>query len=176
MGKPIAIAVLSLLMLCCQKRDAEFRGFGDLLIGADFASVKHSDKFEETTSGEYYMLKYELSEKFGPVSGVYVVTNDGKISEVRFSSEDNTNLDAMKESCAGMLKVEPKILTAYSQLIDIYMNKDSTLFMGVSKREEGFNKKKLRYDFRYSDKHALEANHRRIMKNLVVPQTPGQGS
>lgn len=174
MKKRIAIVVLSLLMLCCQKKEVEFRGFGDLKLGADFREVEDFDKFDTTTSGEYYMAEYNLGDGFGPVSGLYVVTFDGKISEVNFSSKDETDLDAMKELYAGLQRMEIDKKMRYGQVMEIYFNKDSTLFMGIIKKEEGANVKKLRHKFTYSDKRAIEAKARRIKKNLQIPNTSKQ--
>jgi len=105
---------ISLFCLCifisvsCQHSNSdsskkrEFKGFGELIIGKEFKSLKSYAQFETVCKNSYYAEKYEISKEIGVVEGVTVLLKNEKIHDVSFdnSSISNKNkIDSCFRSC-----------------------------------------------------------------------------
>lgn len=162
MKKFLAVFVLSIFAISCAKEETGFKGFGDLVLGADFGSIKHADKFEAMSPDEHFILKYELSEELGSVQKVYVTTLNGKIARVKFNTDEFTNIDAVTKSYNDLQAYKPDMSMMPRVELDFFVAKDSSVMLGITKNPPFSSAKKNNYQFMYIDKNQMEIQAKKL--------------
>src|SRR5690606_24045273 len=72
----------------------------------DFASLPISKNFTKVMENQFNTRRFHLSEKIGSVSDLNVMTENGKISEVSFNSNEETNISEVQRIYGNLIRIE----------------------------------------------------------------------
>ena len=156
--RKINLLMVLLALIACEKSSKELLGFGGLDIDTNFSSHEKYSNFRSTMPDEYYCNSLELSNDIGEVSNINVTTDKGKIIEVKFSSNKNTNIDNILNQFLKLnedgksIKFENDIaiFKTYSS------KKENIFFTHIEYKNEAVKNRKSKHEFIYSNKKAIE--------------------
>src|SRR5574343_57912 len=94
--KKIYLLIVVLSFFSCQESKKEITGFGGFNIGSDLSTHEKFADFRNTMPDEYFCNSMQLSEAIGMVSNINITTEYGKITEVKFSTNEKTNIDEIQ--------------------------------------------------------------------------------
>lgn len=123
MKKILVLAILAILVSCTpnsNKGKIQFRGFGELLIGKSFDSVKSKAQFTKIDDDAYYSETYKISNSIGYVNKVIVLLENDKIYDVAFESSKDTHINVIDNflSSENIICINDKNHTYYKSLDD----------------------------------------------------------
>lgn len=145
-----------LALLSCQESKKEITGFGGFDIGSDLSSHKKFADFRNTMPDEYFCNSIELSKAIGMVSNINITTENGKIIEVRFSSNENTNIDNIQKQLETLKKAGKEVNLNNELNFKSYTTIDKKiLFMAMENKNELLKNGKPKQEFIYSNKKLL---------------------
>ncbi len=146
-----------LLAISCTNQKQDFVGIADFKIGADFNSIPNAEKFTNVMPNEYNMRTYNLSQDIGSVSDLNITTSDGKISEVKFVTNENTNTAALEKITQNLVPFKfanaPVSKSAIKQpQMNFYTTPDSTLYYAVIYKNKNLKNGSEKIEYHYSSK------------------------
>jgi major membrane immunogen (membrane-anchored lipoprotein) len=162
--KKLNLLIVIIILFACNKSKTELTGFGGFDIDSNFSSHEKFTDFKKTMPDEYYCNSLELSKDIGKVSDLNITTDNGKIIEVKFSSNENTNIDDIQKQFLTMEKDgkskkfenEIAIFKTYSS------QKERIFFIDVEYKNEIMKNGKPKHEFSYSNKKAIEEGDKLI--------------
>ena len=161
-----------LALLSCQESKKEINGFGGFDIGSDLSSHKKFADFRNTMPDEYFCNSIELSKAIGMVSNINITTENGKIIEVRFVTNENTNIDKIRKQLETLNSTEEAVNFRDEFLFKSYTsNKNEIVFIDIENKNELMKNGKAKHEFNYSNKKAIENNNKlinTILKNITT--------
>lgn len=165
---PLLLLVVVLSLVACTQSSKELSGFGGFDIDSKLADLDQAAQFRNTMPDEYYCHALKLSDAIGEVSAMNVTTEHGKIIDVKFSSTEKTNLDAIQKALAALEK-NGKVLKFDNALASFatYSNKDETIFfVDIAYKGENLKNGKPKHEFSYSNKKAI-ANDEQLIRAMA---------
>ena len=142
-----------LAFISCQESQKEINGFGGFDIGSDLSSHEKFAALRNTMPDEYYCNSIKLSEAIGEVSNLSITTENGKIIEVKFSSNENTNIDNIQKQLETLKKAGKEVNFNNELNFKSYTTIDKkTLFMAIENKNELLKNGKPKQEFIYSNK------------------------
>ncbi len=156
--KKISLLIVMLALFACEKTTKELAGFGGFDIDSNFSSHAKSSEFRNTMPGEYYCHSLVLSSDIGKVSDLNVTTANGKIIEVKFSSNESTNIDNIQKQFLPLNKIEKSMNVENDiAIFNTYSSKnESIFFIDIEYKNETMKNGKSKHEFIYSNKKAIE--------------------
>jgi len=152
-----------LALLSCQESKKEITGFGGFDIGSDLSSHKKFADFRNTMPDEYFCNSIELSKAIGMVSNINITTENGKIIEVRFVTNEHTNIDKIRKQLETLNSTEEAVNFRDEFLFKSYTsNKNEIVFIDIENKNELMKNGKAKHEFNYSNKKAIENNNKLI--------------
>ena len=112
------------------KQPSEFRGFGGFDIDTDFASNHKPTEFRKIMPDEFYCTVYKLSDEIGKVSDLKDTTDKGKIIEVKFSSNENTNITEIQKQLKALIEKE-KVFKTEIAVFKTYATEKEDIFLAT---------------------------------------------
>lgn len=161
--KKVLLAIF-LVSISCGQNQADFHGLGGLNIGTNFTLLPISKDFRNVMEDEYYAQRFKLSEQIGSVSDLNITTDNGKISEVKFSSNEGTSIAELDRICKGLEEVKPDSKMRNKLLSESFTSKgyitaDEQIFLMVMQRRDQHTKNGLPiYEYSYISKDAFTKN------------------
>ncbi|RZJ65342.1 MAG: hypothetical protein EOO50_14280 [Flavobacterium sp.] len=119
---------------------------------------------------EYNLPDYTIAD-IGPVSNLNVTTNDsGKIIEVKFRTNTETNVSKLKKQFEDLVQVEvPKLKSSDPFTIKFYQSKDENIFIAeTTHNSPNLKNGAPRQEYGYGNKEAVAAN-RRVIESMISP-------
>lgn len=142
-----------LALISCQESQKEISGFGGFDIGSDLSSHEKFAALRNTMPDEYYCNSIKLSEAIGEVSNLSITTENGKIIEVKFSSNENTNIDNIQKQLETLKKAGEEVNFNNELNFKSYTTIDKKiLFMAMENKNELLKNGKPKQEFIYSNK------------------------
>ena len=161
--KKIYLFILFLTLFSCQKSEKEISGFGGFNIGSDLSSHQKFADFRNTMPDEYYCNSIQLSDAIGMVSNVSITTENGKIIEVRFVTNEQTNIDKIQKQLETLNSTKEAVNFKDEFFFKSYTtNKDEIVFIDIENKNELMKNGKAKHEFNYSNKKAIENNNKLI--------------
>ncbi len=156
MKKTILLLTI-LLTISCTNPQRDFRGIADFKIGADFNSIPNAEKFTNVMPNEYNMRTYNLSQDIGSVSDLNITTANGKISEVKFASNENTNTAALEKITQNLVAFKfangpVSKSTIKQRQMNFYITADSTIYYSATYKNKNFKNGNEKIEYHYSSK------------------------
>ncbi|MBF6640785.1 hypothetical protein IVB69_04790 [Flavobacterium sp. J49] len=169
--KKTLLLALGLLSISCVETKNEFKGLGALSIGTEFSSLPMASSFTKVMDDEFNINRFELSKEIGSVSDLNVTTENGKISEVKFSSNEATNTAELEEMFKTLReeKIDQSKLIGVEEGIAIktYQTEDKTIFVSVIQYPNRLLKNGQPYsEYSYIHKDAAARNHQLTLKSM----------
>ena len=150
-----------LALLSCRKSQKEINGCGGFDIGSDLSSHKKFADFRNTMPDEYYCNSMKLSDEIGPVSNLSITTENGKIIEVKFSINENTNIDNIQKQLETLKKAEKEVNFKNEFNFKSYTTIDKEiLFMTIENKNELLKNGKPKQEIIYSNKKAINEDQK----------------
>ena len=157
-----------LALLSCQESQKEINGFGGFDIGSDLSSHKKFADFRNTMPDEYYCNSMKLSDEIGPVFNLSITTENGKIIEVKFSTNEKTNIDEIQNQLNTKAKYwkdlkfqdDTGIFKAYTT------SNDDIIFVDFESKNELSKNGKAKHEFSYSNRNEIE-NNNKLVKSFL---------
>lgn len=169
MRKTALLVIIILLSFSCEKQTTSFEGFGGLNIGDSFTSLPIAKQFTKIMEDEFNASDYKLSDEIGSVSDLNVTTENGKISEVRFTANAQTNISEIEEVLKNMVK--SKTDNTFGS-ITIYQTEDKKILFAIIKETNTYLKNgKAVTEYRYFDDKAVVRNAGEIRKMISSSQS-----
>jgi sporulation protein YlmC with PRC-barrel domain len=167
-----------LVLISCENKPENFRGIGEFRIGENFSSSPVFRSFTKIMDDEFNARRYKLSDKIGYVSDLNITTDNGKISEVKFSNNEQTNVKELKKTFENLTEVKPdSILTAFNKIFKVdekfYITKDSSILLSISSYQErslGNGLQQIEYSYINRDASMKKMNE--TLKRLNVKTAP----
>jgi sporulation protein YlmC with PRC-barrel domain len=167
-----------LVLISCENKPENFRGVGEFRIGENFISSPVFKSFTKIMDDEFNARRYKLSDKIGYVSDLNITTDNGKISEVKFSNNEQTNVKELKKTFENLTEVKPdSILTAFNKIFKVdekfYITKDSSILLSISSYQErslGNGLQQIEYSYINRDASMKKMNE--TLKRLNVKTAP----
>ncbi|MBA4155670.1 MAG: hypothetical protein C0512_15145 [Flavobacterium sp.] len=149
-----------LALISCQESQKEINGFGGFDIGSDLSSHEKFAALRNTMPDEYYCNSIKLSEAIGEVSNLSITTENGKIIEVKFSSNENTNIDNIQKQLEKLKKAGKEVNFNNELNFKSYTTIDKKiLFMAMENKNELLKNGKPKQEFIYSNKKTVDDSH-----------------
>ncbi|MFM2212913.1 MAG: hypothetical protein RL427_176 [Bacteroidota bacterium] len=156
MKKIVLVSMITLWLVSCNHKEADFKGLEPLLLGQDFTALKNKAAFRKVMDDEYFAETFDVKHGVGTLYKVNVTTVKGKISEVRFSNGKGTNSDALKTIMSHLIPVDlgpktTKLIAAQQQLeFKVYTSRNKKINFFVSAfKNPHFNKKSVQHEYQY---------------------------
>jgi hypothetical protein len=110
----------------------------------------------------------QLSEAIGMVSNINITTEYGKITEVKFSTNEKTNIDEIQNQLNTKAKYwkdlkfqdDTGIFKAYTT------SNDDIIFVDFESKNELSKNEKAKHEFSYSNKNEIE-NNNKLVKSFL---------
>ena len=120
---------------------------------------------------EFNSNRFKLSNEIGYVSDLNVTTAHGKISEVKFSSNEETNTAEVAKLFENLKeeKIEKDNLIGVDENIEIkmYHTEDKNIMVSVIQhKDKRFQNGQPYCEFSYFDQEAATKNHDFILKRI----------
>jgi len=168
--KKVLLAIF-LISISCVNTKSEFHGLGELNIGTEFSSLPISKTFIKVMDDEFNINRFKLSDEIGYVSDLNVTTDKGKICEVKFSSNEETNIAELEKLFQNLKeeKVEKNKLIGVEENIEIkiYQTEDANIFVSVIQyKDKRFKNGQPYSKFSYIQKDAEKRNHNLTLKSI----------
>lgn len=150
-----------LALLSCQESQKEINGFGGFDIGSDLSSHEKFAALRNTMPDEYFCNTIKLSEAIGMVSNLSITTENGKIIEVKFSTNENTNINNIQKQLETLKKAEKEVNFKNEFKFKSYttINKE-ILFMTIKNKNELLKNGKPKQEIIYSNKKAIDEDQK----------------
>lgn len=161
MKKQLLLAIL-VISVSCNKKATAFQGLGTLTIGTVFTSLPVSKTFTKVMDDEFNTKRFQLSNEIGLVSNLNVTIDHGKICEVTFYSNEETNITGLENVIKRLKEVEvdKKGLMNDDQtntMISMYTSEDEEIIFFFIKHTDQLPKNGLPlYEVKYLQKDAVE--------------------
>ena len=149
------LLALSIIFVSCESKPEKFEGFGEFRIGEDFRMLPDFKLFNNTFGEEYHIQRYMLSDEIGYVSNLNITTDNGKISEVQFSSSEETDVKELEKTFKNLVEIKldstkfPSLRQFKNSDMKFYTTKDSSLYFTLVYQERsienGLKKRKYTY-------------------------------
>ncbi|NMH27844.1 hypothetical protein [Flavobacterium silvaticum] len=174
MKRLLSLLVLLLVVSACEQKTKSFHGFGGLDIGADFKSLPNAKDFTQIMEDEYNIARYKLSDEIGVVSNLNISTENGKISEVRFVSTDETHTATIEKVTQQLVRINTKTPIKLD-FIDFYNSADKKIFF-VREKGQGLKSGNAGNQTKYSyfDEKAIIRNGDIIQRNIGMKPASAQ--
>lgn len=162
--KHLNLLLILLTLLACDHSTKELTGFGGFDIDTNFSSLEKAAEFKNTMPDEYYCKSLELSTDIGTVSDINITTDTGKIIEVKFSSNENTNIEAIHKQFLSLnAGKKSKRFENEIAIFNTYDSSNGTIyFIDIEYKKELLKNGKPKHDFSYLNKKAIEAGDKLI--------------
>ncbi|RZJ34830.1 MAG: hypothetical protein EOO51_08215 [Flavobacterium sp.] len=146
--------LLLVFVTACSTKPETFTGFGNLKVGTKFQDLAKARDFELLFPGQVFARDYTLPNGIGSVSDVSVSTVNDTISRVRFSTNKQTNLQALISGLADLKELDPpmKVNIGNSK---IYCTPDANVFLAVEEKTASGHGGIIHYEYAYYTKEAL---------------------
>jgi len=159
--KKCYLLMVLLALLSCQESQKEINGFGGFDIGSDLSSHEKFADFRNTMPDEYFCNTIKLSEVIGPVSNLSITTENGKIIEVKFSTNENTNIGNIHKQLETLKKAEKEVNFKNEFKFKSYTTTNKEiLFMTIENKNELMKNGKPKQEIIYSNKKAINEDQK----------------
>lgn len=166
--KKIYLLIVVLTFFSCQESKKEITGFGGFNIGSDLSTHEKFADFRNTMPDEYFCNSMQLSEAIGMVSNINITTEYGKITEVKFSTNEKTNIDEIQNQLNTKAKYwkdlkfqdDTGIFKAYTT------SNDDIIFVDFESKNELNKNGKAKHEFSYSNRNEIE-NNNKLVKSFL---------
>ncbi len=161
--KKIYLLIVMLTFISCQESNKEIKGFGGFDIGSDLSSHQKFADFRNTMPDEYFCNLIKLSNDIGMVSNMNITTENGKIIEVKFSTNEKTNIESIQKELKTLNKVEKEVNYKNEFTFRSYTTIGKEFFfMDIENKNELMKNGKAKHEFIYSNKNAVEDGQKLI--------------
>lgn len=165
--KKIYLLIVAFTLFSCQKTEKEITGFGGFDIGSDLSSHEKFADFRNTMPDEYFCNALQLSDEIGTVSNISITTENGKIIEVRFVTNEQTNIDKIQKQLETLNGANEAVNFRDEFFFKSYTtNKNEIVFIDIENKNELMKNGKAKHEFNYSNKKAIENNNKLINSML----------
>ena len=162
--KKVYLLIVMLTLIACQKSEKEITGFGSFDINSDLLSHEKFAEFRNTMPDEYFCNSMKLSDDIGMVSNINITTENGKIIEVKFSTNENTNIENIQKQLETLKKAEKDVNYKNEFAFKSYTtNEKEILFIDLENKNELMKNGKAKHEFIYSNRKAVE-DGQKLMK------------
>jgi hypothetical protein len=165
--KKIYLLIVVLTFFSCQESKKEITGFGGFDIGSDLSSHEKFANFRNTMPDEYFCNSIQLSEAIGMVSNISITTENGKIIEVRFITNEQTNIDKIQKQLETLNGANEAVNFRDEFFFKSYTTMENkVIFIDIENKNELMKNGKARHEFSYSNKKAIE-NNNKLIKSML---------
>ena len=172
MKKLIILLAIIYTVASCENRLEEGYGLGELKLGTTFASLPIFKKFEKILDDEYFLQEFKISDEIGNVSNVVVTTQNGKITEVTFSSTKETNIAELDNRYSQLIEQKFDTVTRIKMLrlpkTKYYITADSLAMACVTYQKETRRKGTFENEYYYISKDAAMKKIVKTRKELGI--------
>ena len=163
--KKLFLLPIILTLFSCESV-TNFKGLGGFDIDTKFRSLKTNEPFTKTMEDNYNINSYKLSDEIGLVSDLNVTTKNDKIIEVRFLSNEKTNIAAIEKLCKEVLHTNKKnkIENEWGTVKGYHTFDKNIFFADIEYKNKKLTNGQFQHEYKYSNKEAIKQNHELIMK------------
>jgi hypothetical protein len=139
------------------------------LVISNNVTIKGNGK---TLSGKGIEITCKLSEEIGLVGDLNVSTDDDKISEVKFSNSESTNMSALEKVINNLeeAQLDKNVFNGKlneNLVVKMYNTKNENVYLSVLQdKNKRLKNGQPRYEFRYIHKEAAIKNYNLLMKRI----------
>ena len=170
----IPFVCILFVITSCENNKQDFVGIGEFEIGKDFHSMKNSKFFTEVMDDEYNVERYKLSEEIGYVSNLNVTVSNGKIREVTFSSNLDTNVKALDKIFENLTEFKRDSSTFEFALPKNYIKYDTKMYIShndsvvasLTMKERSIKSGFRKREYSYIDREAMIAKYEELFRRL----------
>ena len=158
MKKLIFVITTVFVLGSCDQKQEEDSGLGELRLGANFESLPFSKDFDKYMDDEYFIQSFKLSDEIGYVSNLNVTTDQGNISEIRFSSSEETKTAELDKLHSQMIEQKTAAMPMLANMklpeTKLYISADSATIVSVI--EKGSKRKGVAIkEYQYTSRDAV---------------------
>jgi major membrane immunogen (membrane-anchored lipoprotein) len=168
-----------LVLISCENKPENFRGVGEFRIGENFISSPVFKSFTKIMDDEFNARRYKLSDKIGYVSDLNITTEDGKITEVKFSSNEQTSVKELEKTFENLTEMKaPTKQKAFSKAykmpdMKFYTTKDSSIFLSIiSYQGRSLRNGRQQIEYSYISREATMKKINQTLKRLNIKTAP----
>jgi hypothetical protein len=165
--KKIYLLIVVLTLFSCQESEKEIIGFGGFDIGSDLSSHEKFADFRNTMPDEYFCNSMKLSDEIGLISNINITTEYGKIIEVKFATNEHTNIEKIQKQLKTLNSTEKAVNFRDEFFFKSYTTMENkVIFIDIENKNELMKNGKAKHEFSYSNKKAIENNNKLINSML----------
>lgn len=156
MKKTVAF-LLFILALSCSDAGGDFIKMTGLDIGTDFTSLPISKLFTQVMDDEFFLKQYVVSDEIGSVSDLNVSTIKGKISEVKFKSNEETNVTELEKAFGKLMQKSTENDFENDRIrIRGYQTSDERIYLMIlEEKSKKLKNGKPLYEYSFQSKEAI---------------------
>jgi len=155
MKKIILFFLCISIFVSCQKQNSEnvktessekldFKGFGELIIGTEFSSLKSYKHFKFSCENSYYADSYLISKEIGEVENVTILLKNGKIHDVSFGNSSISNKNKI-DSCFRSYKSTVLVLPSSNKNWRAYNSNNKNIIFTITINPDDYFYHRLGY-------------------------------